>query len=131
MDPDFDDFSHSGIRTKMSKINETETESVQEITAPVAEEKVQEKVADQDQMEVENEQILFRTNLDDYVKVGKDNPIRVSVNDKSGEPSPYVLVRDRLEALISRSVYYQLAELAVEIDGQYGVWSGGEFFPLN
>jgi hypothetical protein len=83
------------------------------------------------EIEVEEKQILFRTNLDDYVKVGKENPIRVNINDKTGEPTPYVLVRDRLEALISRSVYYQLADLAVEKDGQYGVWSGGEFFPLN
>ncbi|MBT5186579.1 MAG: DUF1285 domain-containing protein [Kordiimonadaceae bacterium] len=83
------------------------------------------------EMEVEDKQILFRTNLDDYVNVGKENPIRVSINNQTGEPSPYVLVRDRLEALISRNVYYQLVDIAVENNGEYGVWSGGEFFPLS
>jgi len=51
--------------------------------------------------------------------------------NKDTSPSPYILVRDRLEALISRPVYYQLAELAVEKDGQYGVWSAGCFFALG
>ena len=53
----------------------------------------------------------------------------------SGEPSPYVLVRDRLEALIARPVYYQLVDLGVEenIGGHhcYGVWSMRDFFSLG
>lgn len=83
------------------------------------------------EMEIVDGYIIFKTNLDDYIKVGKENPIRVSIKDKTGEPSPYVLVRDNLEALLSRSVYYQLADLAVEKDGHFGVWSGKEFFLLS
>ena len=83
------------------------------------------------EMEIENGQLIFRTNVDDYTKVDKDHPIRVVINEKTGEPSPYVLVRDRLEALITRNVYYQLADLAVEHDGAYGIWSGDVFFPLD
>lgn len=76
-------------------------------------------------------EIVFRTNLDDYVKAGIDNPIRVSVNEKTGEPSPYVLVRGNLEALISRSVYYELVQKVKEENGRYGVWSSGVFFPMD
>ncbi|MCP5381841.1 MAG: DUF1285 domain-containing protein [Kordiimonadaceae bacterium] len=83
------------------------------------------------EMDIAQGSIIFRTNLDDYVKVDDSHPITVSINDKTGEPSPYVRVRDNLDALISRSVYYQLAEIAVEHNGRYGVWSCGSFFPLD
>lgn len=83
------------------------------------------------EMDIKGDDIVFRTNLDDYVKAGIDNPIRVSVDDRTGEPSPYVLVRDNLEALISRSVYYELAQNAQEENGRYGVWSDGVFFALD
>ena len=45
---------------------------------------------------------------------------------------PYVLVRDGLEALIARPVYYRLADLAVPgPNGRAGVWSNGAFFELE
>jgi len=76
-------------------------------------------------------QILhFRTNVDDVVVLDKAHPLRLEFA-ADGEPSPYILVRDRLEALITRSVYYELAEMVEEIDGQYGVWSSGLFFALE
>lgn len=82
-----------------------------------------------------NQQLEFRTNVDDKLIAGPENPIRVEVDPGSGEPSPYVLVREGLEALIARAVYYDLVELAVEEerDGEtlFGVWSGGAFFPLG
>ena len=49
----------------------------------------------------------------------------------SGEPSPYVLVRDRLEALIARPVFYQMADLALTQDDHLGIWSGGCYFTLG
>jgi len=77
------------------------------------------------------DQILhFRTNVDDVVTLDKAHPLRIQLAD-NGEPSPYILVRDRLEALISRPVYYELAGMVEEIDGQYGVWSAGVFFSLG
>ena len=81
-------------------------------------------------------QILrFRTNIDDWVEADAAHPIRVAQTPDSGGPSPYILVRDRLEALISRSVYYHLAELAVEGErggeAVLGVWSKKTFFPLG
>lgn len=82
------------------------------------------------------DQILYlRTNVDDVVTMDKDHPLRMEFAP-DGEPSshilaPYILVRDRLEALISRPVYYQLADMVEEIDGEYGVWSSGIFFALG
>ncbi|WP_425450014.1 DUF1285 domain-containing protein [Virgifigura deserti] len=79
--------------------------------------------------------LSFRTNLDDEVTADTDHPIRVAQNPDTAEPSPYILVRDGLEALILRSVYYELVALGEqrEIAGeeQYGVWSKGRFFPLG
>ncbi|MEE8276127.1 MAG: DUF1285 domain-containing protein [Alphaproteobacteria bacterium] len=81
-------------------------------------------------------QILrFRTNLDHEIEAGASHPMRVVTDPAGGGPRPYVLVRDRLDALIVRSVYYELVELAVEGEGEragaYAVWSGGVFFPLE
>jgi hypothetical protein len=82
-----------------------------------------------------DQELTFRTNLDDFVMAGPDHPIRVSYHRESGEPSPYVLVRAGLEALILRAVFYHLVDLAElrEVDGseQLGVWSRGEFFALG
>jgi len=79
--------------------------------------------------------LTMETNLDDIVAVDAQHPIRVEHDPETGEPSPYVLVRDRLEARINRAVYYELVDLGVEHavgnDHLYGVWSSGIFFPLG
>ena len=79
--------------------------------------------------------LRFRTNVEDWVEAGPDRPIRVEHDPESGEPRPYVLVRDGLEALILRSVYYDLVKYGVEakVEGQdvLGVWSGKTFFALG
>lgn len=82
------------------------------------------------------DQILaFLTNMDEEVAAGRDHPIRVETDAATGEPSPYVHVRDGLEALISRSVFYDLVELGAERTGSsgrtLGVWSGGAFFEIG
>ena len=82
------------------------------------------------------DQILrLRTNVDDWVELGPEHPIRVALDPDSGEPRPYILVRDRLEALIVRSLFYELVELAVETErgGRpcLGLWSKGAFFSLG
>jgi len=59
------------------------------------------------------DQVLsFRTQTDDWVVADKDHPIRVSFDPKTREPSPYILVRDNLEALINRAIFYDLVALA-------------------
>lgn len=79
--------------------------------------------------------LCFRTNLDDWVEAGPEHPIRVEQNPESEEPRPYILVRDRLEALILRPVFYELVEAgeARREDGEelFGVWSKETFFPLG
>ena len=65
-------------------------------------------------METEGEgrarRILFTTNMGDVVLVDADHPIRVE--ERHGQPRPYVEVRRGLRALIARSVFYRLVDLA-------------------
>ena len=78
--------------------------------------------------------LTFLTNVADRAEAGPDHPIRVERDPATGEPAPYVLVRDRLEALIDRKSFYRLVELGEtrEQDGEdwFGVCSGGVFFPI-
>ncbi len=81
------------------------------------------------------EALVFETNVGDRVAAGPDNPIRVEVDESSGEPRPYVHVRRGLEALISRSVFYELAEMSeprATPDGPaMAVCSGGAWFVIG
>lgn len=78
--------------------------------------------------------LTFTTNVDDAVTAGPGTPIRVVRDAATGEPAPYVMVRHGLEALIDRKSFYRLVELGVTeaVDGteQFGLWSGGAFFPI-
>lgn len=83
-----------------------------------------------------DDQVLsFRTNLDEWVEAGPDHPIRVAHNPQSGEPIPYIEIRNRLEARILRSVYYEMVDRAVlssEDEGaEVGLWSKKVFFALG
>ena len=79
--------------------------------------------------------LIFRTNVDDIVAADGTHPLRVANHPETGEPHPYILVRDGLEARVSRSVFYELVALGSEErvgdETLYGVWSKGEFFPLG
>lgn len=82
--------------------------------------------------------LSFRTNLDEWVAAGAAHPLRVGAGPEKGGPSPYILVRERLEARVLRPVYYELADLAVPAPRSaaqaadcLGVWSDGVFFPLG
>lgn len=78
--------------------------------------------------------LTFRTNVGDVVEAGRDHPLRFTIEGELGELKPYLHVRGRLEALVSRAVMYDLVELGeeIEIDGQamFAVRSGGEVFPV-
>ncbi len=77
----------------------------------------------------------FRTNLDYWVRADADHPIRVESDPASDEPSPYIMVRDGLEALIARPVFYDLVDRARGVetaDGtEYFVDSAGASFLLG
>ncbi|HAT07895.1 MAG TPA: DUF1285 domain-containing protein [Rhodobiaceae bacterium] len=75
--------------------------------------------------------LRFETNVGDFTEAGSDHALRFEIDAASGEPSPYIHVRARLEALIARAVFYDLVELAEVHDGQFGVWSQGLFFPIS
>jgi len=83
----------------------------------------------------QNQVLRFRTNLDDEIEADSEHPIRVEVDPETEQPRPYILVREGLEALILRSVFYQLVEIGVEEAApegpRLGVWSKGCFFPLG
>tara|TARA_X000000368_G_scaffold61502_1_gene43358 strand:+ start:237 stop:821 length:585 start_codon:yes stop_codon:yes gene_type:complete len=57
--------------------------------------------------------LSFTTNVQDEVTLSKENPIEIVINDND-EPSPYITIRKNLKALISRSVYYELINMAEE-----------------
>lgn len=81
-----------------------------------------------------DQELVFRTNLDDIVIADAEHPLRVETGAEGG-PQPYILVRDRLDARLARPVFYQLVELgAEERVGEamvFGVWSRNIFFPLG
>ena len=60
--------------------------------------------------------------------VDAGHPLRIAATDEG--PSPRVLVRHGLEAELSHSLYYELAEIALA-ENSNGVWSCGTFFPLE
>ena len=78
--------------------------------------------------------VTLTTNVGDTVTAGPEHPIRVERNPATGEPSPYLLVRVNLEALIDRKTFYRLVDLCSEHDHDggrwHGLWSGGRFFPF-
>lgn len=78
----------------------------------------------------EDQRLTFTTKTDDVATAGPDHPIRVVRDPQTGEPSPYILIRADLEALIDRKSFYRLVDLGVHRDGWFGLWSGGEFFPI-
>ncbi|GAA0209051.1 DUF1285 domain-containing protein [Kangiella japonica] len=79
--------------------------------------------------------IVFTDNCDNTIILTQDNPLWVEQDEKTGEPSPYVMVRKNLHALIHRNVFYELVELAEEriIDDKkhLGIVSAGEFYSLG
>ena len=70
------------------------------------------------------QQVRFRTNIDEWVALGPGHPLRLAER-------PYLLVRPGIEAAVLRAPWYELAELAEETAGGYVVWSGGEMFDLG
>jgi len=68
----------------------------------------------------------FTTQVGDTMIAGPDHPIRVERDPETGEPSPYVLVRSNLEALIDRKSFYRLVDL-----GLHEIWKGESWFGLR
>ena len=80
--------------------------------------------------EGESQILTFETHVGDCAQAGTAHPIRVERDPDTGEPSPYVLIRANLEALIDRKSFYRLVDRGAHHEGWFGVWSGGQFFPI-
>lgn len=73
--------------------------------------------------------LAFRLNTGDLVTADAAHPLRFA--EEAEAPRPYLHVRDGLEALVARSVYYELADIALASDSDPpGIWSNGAFFPI-
>lgn len=79
--------------------------------------------------------VSFRTNVDELIPLDDEHPLRIAYDATTGEPSPYIMVRDGLEARLTRSVYYELVARGLEekvgAEQLYGLWSNGTFFPMG
>ena len=79
--------------------------------------------------------IVFTINNEEMVTVDSKHPIEVESMGTGNEPHPIVHVRNGLNALINRAVFYRLVEAAeeMELDGGsvLGVWSEDLFFRLG
>jgi hypothetical protein len=75
--------------------------------------------------------LVFRTNVDDFVAVDAEHPLRFERAAADGI-KPYVRVRGELWALVKRALYYDLVALGETAtwrgEDWFGVWSGGAFF---
>ena len=78
--------------------------------------------------------LTFETNVGDFAIAGPNHPIRVLRDAQTGEPSPYVMVRANLEALIDRKSFYRLVDIGnheIHADQRwFGLRSSGVFFPI-
>lgn len=78
--------------------------------------------------------LTFRTNVGDVVEAGPDHPLRFEIVGENHELKPYLAVRGRLEARVSRAVMYDLVErgevLDVEGRAMFVIRSRGAVFPV-
>jgi hypothetical protein len=81
-----------------------------------------------------NQALTFRTNVGDLVTINKEHPLRFEIDPENQGLKPYILVRGRLEALLSRSVLYELIELGEEVKindiSTFAIRSNGKTFPI-
>jgi hypothetical protein len=78
----------------------------------------------------EGRRLAFRLNTGDMVVAGRAHPI--TVRGTLDEPAPYIDVRGGMEARIGRSVFYELANIALDENSTpLGIWSNGSFFSLD
>jgi uncharacterized protein len=78
-----------------------------------------------------DQHIAFETSVDDAVEVDADHPLRFEEEQGTEGLKPYVRVRANLEALVSRALFYDLVALGTVEGGWFGVWSHGQFFPMQ
>ncbi len=79
--------------------------------------------------------IIFTTNTGEQVPLDDNHPLRVIESPSDEQPRPYLMIREGLEALIKRSAFYDLLNLAdiEEHDAGYSMTlhSGGQTFTIT
>jgi hypothetical protein len=73
-----------------------------------------------------NEALVFSTNLGERIVADEQHSIRVETDPVSNQPRPYIHIRDGLEALIGRSAFFDLVNMASERE-----INGELFFTIN
>ncbi|MDA8011443.1 MAG: DUF1285 domain-containing protein, partial [Gammaproteobacteria bacterium] len=76
-----------------------------------------------------NQELFFRTNVDDVARADADHPISAA---NSGVPE--IEIRAGLRAKLSRAVWLELADLLIPSEkdaGVLGVYSAGSFFAVG
>ncbi len=80
--------------------------------------------------EGQEQRIVFKTNMDDVVLLDDAHPLTIETT-KSG-PRPYLLVRNGLNARLVTDVFYRLADLVDDPDGDpLYLWSSGYRFRVS
>jgi uncharacterized protein len=86
------------------------------------------------EMAKEGQDLTFRTNVGDVAIAGPEHALRFKFDPLNHGLKPYLHIRGRLEALISRPVMYELVSLGEEVQYQGVTWfavrSGGVTFPI-
>ena len=79
--------------------------------------------------------IVFTTNTGEQIVVDRNHPVRVDIDTHTNQPRPYVHIREGLDALISRSAFFDLLNLAHETerdgDAYLSISSMGKEFELG
>ncbi len=90
------------------------------------------------EMRVEGEgrerRLAFRTQVEDWIEVGEEHPVRFEKEAGTGGVKPYLHVRRDLWALVSRALFHDLASLGevAPREGRdwFGVFIAGRFYPM-
>ena len=83
----------------------------------------------------DHQALMFTTTLGDSIIADEQHPIRVETDPVTLQPRPYIHFRNGLDALISRSAFFDLASMAQEVERNGGnyliVHSMGAEFSLG
>ena len=84
-------------------------------------------------LEDDQNNLVFRTNVDDIVKAGTQHKLIFTI-ENDGQMRPALHIRRNLYARLTRPLYYDLVEIGetrlLEQTLWFGVCSGGIFFPM-
>ena len=76
-----------------------------------------------------SQSLEITTDMGETVVVDSEHPLRIV--HRNDESIPYVMIRAGMEGRMNRNVYYQLAGLLTEREGELGVWSRNHFFEVE